>query len=233
MTHHYTTVFIDWDDTLWDFHANAYASLSDMFVKYKLSQYFGTFEHFMRLYTFRNKQLWDKYGRNEITKEFLHKERFLYPFRQVNAPTTEEFSATIGNDFLMTTTTKTRLVPFAKDLLEYLAPKYALSVLSNGFSEVQYRKIHASGLESYFKHVILSEQVGVQKPDAKMFEYALAQNGSTAQQTIMIGDNYATDIIGAKNCGIAQIYFYPQPTMSADVQATFIVKSLNEITKIL
>ena len=91
----YSCVFIDLDDTLWDFRTNAYLSLQDMYAKYELKRYFGSFEHFFRLYTFRNKQLWERYNRNEITKEYLHKERFLYPFRQVQAKTSEEFSEEI------------------------------------------------------------------------------------------------------------------------------------------
>ena len=228
----YTCVFIDLDDTLWDFKTNAYLSLQDVYAKYELKRYFSSFEHFFRLYTFRNKQLWDRYNRNEITKEYLHKERFLYPFRQVHAATSEEFSETIGHDFLMTTTTKPHLIPFAKELLAYLQPKYRLSLLSNGFSEVQYRKINHSHLGRFFDHIILSEDVGFQKPDKRFFDFALKQNHIQAHEAIMIGDNPETDIAGAQNSGIDQILYQPN-TGNTDIQATFTVKSLEEITKIL
>lgn len=228
----YTCVFIDLDDTLWDFRTNAYLSLQDMYAKYELKRYFGSFEHFFRLYTFRNKQLWERYNRNEITKEYLHKERFLYPFRQVHANTTEDFSEKIGHDFLMTTTTKPHLIPFAKELLEYLQPKYRLSLVSNGFSEVQHRKISNSHLDHFFDHIILSEDVGCQKPDKRFFDFVLQQNNVPADEAIMIGDNPETDIAGARNSGIDQILYHPN-TLKTEIQATFTVKSLEEITKIL
>lgn len=228
----YTCVFIDLDDTLWDFKTNAYLSLQDVYAKHELKRYFSSFEHFFSLYTFRNKQLWDHYNRNEISKEYLHKERFLYPFRQVRAATSEEFSETIGHDFLMTTTTKPHLIPFAKELLAYLQPKYRLSLLSNGFSEVQYRKINHSHLGRFFDRIILSEDVGFQKPDKRFFDFALKQNRIQAHEAIMVGDNPETDIAGAQNSGIDQILYQPN-TGKTDIQATFTVKSLEEITKIL
>lgn len=226
----YTAVFLDWDDTLWDFRANAYISLQEMYAKYQLEQFFESFDHFFRLYAFRNKQLWELYGSNKITKEELHRERFQYPFVQVKA-LNEKLSAQIGDDFLMTTTTKKELIPYAKELVIYLAERYPLTIISNGFSEVQYRKIQGSGLASYFKHIVLSETAGAQKPDPAIFALALETNRISAQAAIMIGDNYDTDIQGAKNSGIDQIYYCPHSLEGQT--ATYMVDNLKTITHIL
>ena len=126
------------------------------------------------------------------------------------------------------------LVPYAKELLDYLYPKYPLTIVSNGFIEVQYKKIHSCGIEQYFAHVVLSEAANALKPDKRIFEHALQLNNATASETIMIGDSYEADIVGARNAGIDQIYYNPQLEVKENNKpATYWVKSLEEIMNIL
>ena len=67
--------------------------------------------------------------------------------------------------------------------------------------------MHNSKINDYFDVIVTSEMVGVKKPDPKIFEYALEQANATVNNSIMIGDSYEADILGANNLGITSIYY--------------------------
>jgi len=229
----YKTVFIDLDDTLWDFHANAKSSLQEIYVERNLGQYFDSFDQYFNLYAKRNIELWEMYGKGTISKEALTLERFQHPLIQVGIDNAA-LAKDIGEQYLGLLPTRTMLVPFAKELLDYLYPKYPLTIVSNGFVEVQYKKLHSCHIEQYFAHVVLSEAAEALKPDKRIFEYAMRLNNATASETIMIGDSYEADIKGAQNADIDQIYYHPnQKPEDKEKQATYQVKSLREILDIL
>lgn len=229
----YKYIFLDLDDTLWDFHANAKTVLIEMYEEQGLHRYFESFDEYFRIYAKRNLELWELYGKGEITKEFLNVERFRHPLMQVgidNRPLAME----TGNRFLEILPTRTELIPYAKELLDYLHPRYPLTIVSNGFVEVQYKKLESAGLNHYFKHIVLSESAGALKPDKRIFEYALGLNNANAHETIMIGDSYEADIRGAQNAGIDQIYLNPQIDVQSDAfPSTYKVNRLEEIINIL
>ena len=227
----YSAVFIDWDDTLWDFHANAYIAMEKAYDKYDLQRYFHSFQHFYNLYEGRNRELWAEYAQGNITKDNLQRERFQYPFRMVNQED-DDLAGQVGNDFLELTIQQNKLITGAKELMAYLAQKYPIIVLSNGFKEVQYRKIATSGLQEYITHVVLSEEVGVQKPNKLIFEYALKLINKKASEVMMIGDNMETDIMGAAEMGMDTIYLSKNMTSTTDYP-TYTVQTLREIQNIL
>lgn len=88
-------------------------------------------------------------------------------------------------------------MPHAKEVLEYLAPKYNLYILSNGFRELQSCKMRSAGVDTYFKKVILSEDIGVLKPRPEIFHFALSATQSELRESLMIGDSWEADIAGA------------------------------------
>ena len=229
----YKFVFIDLDDTLWDFHANAKSSLQEIYTEKNLGRYFDNFEQYFTIYAKRNVELWEEYGKGIISKEELSLERFRHPLIQIgidNSPLADQ----IGREYLDLLPTRTSLVPYAKELLDYLAPKYPLTIVSNGFVEVQYKKLKSCQIEQYFAHVVLSEAAQALKPDKRIFEYALQLNSTTASETIMIGDSYEADIRGAQNAGIDQIYFNSNPNVTDEEKlATYQVKSLKDILNLL
>ncbi len=228
----YKAVFIDLDDTIWDFHTNARLSLQDMFTDRKLDRYFTDFDEFFTIYAKKNIELWEAYGKGEITQDFLKAERFRYPLSKMGVDD-EQLAEQIGIQYLDILPTKTALMPYALELLDYLYPKYPLTIVSNGFVEVQYRKLDSCGLGRYFKHVVLSEAAKALKPDKRIFEYALDLNGVKATEAIMIGDSYEADIRGAQNAGIDQIY-YPLPGHDKPQQtSTYKIQSLKEVMEIL
>lgn len=242
----YKAVFIDWDDTIGDFLGAAKLALQDMYEKYNLSEYFASFEEFFLLYKPHNLELWDKYGKDQVTKEYLSFDRFFFPLmhgskggerrlgdkaiRQEVAALAEQLS----EDFLNMTTARFSLLEGAEELVRYLAKKYPLTVVTNGFVEVQYEKFDKSGLRDCFAHIVLSEEVGCQKPNPRIFEEALRMNGLSAEDVVMIGDSWNSDIQGAINAGIDQIWIRKSKDPLPEGQsATYLVQSLSEVMEIL
>ena len=241
----YKAVFIDWDDTIGDFLGAAKLALQDMYEKYNLSEYFASFEEFFLLYKPHNIELWDKYGKDLVTKEYLSFDRFFFPLmhgsrvgerlkakgdRQEVAALAEQLS----EDFLNMTTARFSLLEGAEELVRYLAAKYPLTVVTNGFVEVQYEKFDKSGLRDCFAHIVLSEEVGCQKPNPRIFEEALRMNGLQAEDVVMIGDSWSSDIQGAINAGIDQIWIRKsKDPIPAGQSATYLVQSLSEVMEIL
>jgi putative hydrolase of the HAD superfamily len=105
--------------------------------------------------------------------------------------------------------TKTNLFPHAHETLSYLQSKYTLHLISNGFKESQDVKIGNTGIGKYFQHIVVSELVGVNKPDKAIFQHALDLAGAHKHESIMIGDSLEADVYGALNFGMDAIYFNP------------------------
>lgn len=203
----YTHLFFDLDDTLWDFQANAYEALMDVFIQNDLSRYFTNFDQFYELYEPKNKNLWELYGEGEITKDFLSVERFSHPLRFAGLHN-KSFARLLNIQFLQIMPTKTKLIPHAEEVLEELrAHNYGMTIVSNGFRDVQYDKLRNSGLIHYFDTIVLSEEVGFMKPDGRFFQYALQKSTTHINEVLLIGDNYEADIVGARQFGIDALHF--------------------------
>ena len=118
--------------------------------------------------------------------------------------------------------------------MDYLKDKgYRLHMCSNGFHEVQYKKLRACGLHDYFDTIILSEDAGYNKPAPEYFDYALQQSGAKREATLMIGDNFNTDILGAKRAGLATAYFNRYPDYPAPEPVDMEVTSLLQLKDFL
>ena len=246
----YKAVFIDWDDTIGDFIGAAKMALHEMYDKYHLDDYFASHEEFVSLYKPHNIELWDKYGKDLVTKAYLSFDRFFYPLThgskvEERLKTKSErlevaaLAEQLSEDFLNLTTAHFSLLEGAEDLVRYLAKKYPLTVVTNGFVEVQYEKFDKSGLKDCFAHIVLSEEVGCQKPNPRIFEEALRMNGISAEDVVMIGDSWNSDIQGAINAGIDRIWVKWNQEVGAKSQddieqtATYVVGSLEEVMEML
>ncbi len=205
----YKHIFFDLDHTLWDFDTNSALALQKIFEEQNLAQRGVTsFEHFHQTYRPINDRYWAKYHHGIVTKEQLRVGRFydsLLAYNIIDTPLAEK----MATDYLTISPTMTALFANAVEVLQHLQKKYTLHLITNGFAEVQWIKLEHSGLKPFFEHIIISEEVGTQKPDKKIFEIAMERASATADDCVMIGDNYLTDIAGAKSAGMDQIYFNP------------------------
>ena len=228
----YKAIFLDFDDTIGDWTTAEHKALQELYIHYHLEQLYPAFEDYLNAYKPYNLELWGMYGRGEVTKEWLHLQRFLRPIEKLplSEDALRELAHEMGAAFLRLTNKHFCLLPDADKTVKYLASKYPLTIISNGFKEVQYYKFEHSGLAPYFTHTLISEEVGINKPQPGIFEIALARNGIHADEAIMIGDSYSSDIAGAKAAGIDQIWIHDGET---DETATYIVPKVTDIMHIL
>lgn len=228
----YKSLFIDLDDTLWDTYHNNKECLEEIYAAYRLDRCYASFEAFFAVYMPHNLQLWEQYRQGKIDRQTLILDRFLYVLRPAGIEDTRSVLA-INNDFLQRTTRKTRLIPGAIELLDYLRPSYRMFILSNGFREVQFKKLSNSGLAPYFERMILSEDACIQKPHKGIFDFALKNTNSRRTESLMIGDSWEADMIGAYQSRIDQLWFNPEGLPPTSFTPTYTVRSLDEIQKIL
>lgn len=234
----YKAIFLDWDDTIGDFRHAAEKSLSDIYDYFHVNECFPTQEAFAQCYNIHNLELWAKYGLGEVTKEYLEFDRFFYPIMKAPKPWPVDKcisqAVLMGKVHLEHTTRYFSLLPNAERVIKRLATIYPLTIVSNGFVEVQYKKIERSGLGEYFQYVILSEEVGIQKPQRGIFDIALQRNGLQADEVLMIGDSWNSDIQGAINAGIDQVWIQdPRHTTDPNLPATYKVERIADVLTLL
>lgn len=220
------------DDTLWAFSRNARDTYEEMYWKYGYDRFFDSFEHYYELYNRRNLQLWTEYANGQVTKQELNRQRYLYPLEAVGAGDVDLAKA-YGEDALATIPTKSRLMPHAREVLEYLAPKYNLYILSNGFQELQSHKMHSSGIDKYFKKIILSDDIGVLKPWPEIFHFALSATQSELRHSLMIGDSWENDIAGAAGVGMHQVFYNVSGITRLPFTPTYEITDLKELMNLL
>lgn len=231
--HEKKDIFFDLDHTIWDFDKNAEESLHELYFKYKFDHLFNqeSSARFIETYTVNNHRLWGLYHHGRISKPELRKARFADTFTELGVDPKlfpEEFEL----EYLAICPKKTNLFPHAHETLAYLSDRYNLHLISNGFKEACETKLEKSNLNKYFKHIFISEVIGVNKPDPRIFEFAMTTAQAQAQQSLMIGDNLDADIRGAVNVGMDAIFFNPNVIEKPDDVSHMII-DLKELQSIL
>ncbi|HSZ24824.1 MAG TPA: YjjG family noncanonical pyrimidine nucleotidase [Cytophagaceae bacterium] len=202
----YKHIFFDLDHTLWDFNTNCRLTLNELYKKHNFHRLGFSDEIFYTEYKKINDQMWQDYHKGFATKEDIRTKRFHNTFSILGCDP-EKIPADLENEFLKICPTKGQVFPFTHEMLDYLTNKgYFLHIITNGFKETQHIKLSTSDLSDYFTHVIESEVCGFMKPDKRIFEYALNLSNATVKESIMIGDDFHADILGAKNMGLDQIF---------------------------
>jgi putative hydrolase of the HAD superfamily len=228
----YNHIFFDLDHTIWDFDKNAEETLQELYVIHELASIgLTSADAFIEAYTRNNHRLWAEYHVGNITKDYLRQARFRQTFLDLGV---EPDIIPIGFEdaYVQLCPTKTNLFPHAHETLQYLSDKYPLYLISNGFKESSEIKINNTGIGKYFQHVIISEVVGVNKPDKAIFQHALDLAGATKEKSLMIGDSLEADVRGALNFGMDAIYFNPfHAEKPADVPTQ--IHQLKELITIL
>ncbi|MFD2743841.1 MULTISPECIES: YjjG family noncanonical pyrimidine nucleotidase [Sphingobacterium] len=207
---HKKDIFFDLDHTIWDFDRNATETLQELYVKYGFDELCGHAapDSFITAYTSNNHRLWGLYHHNKIDKPTLRRLRFEDTFTELGIDP-NLFPWDFEEEYLAVCPNKTHLFPHAHETLSYLKDRYTLHLISNGFQEACERKLAGNQLADYFDTITISELVGINKPDARIFQHALHEAKAAKQESIMIGDNLDADVRGAQNFGMDAIFFNP------------------------
>jgi YjjG family noncanonical pyrimidine nucleotidase len=228
----YKCIFFDLDHTLWDYETNAKETLAELFEVFNLQAKGVTdAESFYQQFKKVNLALWDLYDRELVSQQYIRIERFkriLDHFRCYQ----EKLSNDLSDEYLSRCPGKSNLIPHAYEILEYLSAHYRLTVVTNGFEEIQNVKLSSGNLHRFFDHVITSQKAGYRKPSQKIFEYAMQANGVKCCDVVMIGDNLVTDVGGARGASIDAIFFNPEKITHTS-QMNHEIGCLSELKKIL
>ncbi len=230
-------VWIDLDDTLIDFRANSLQALRLTYEHFGLDRHFATCAEWTESYMRHNHALWDRYNRAEITQDYLRMHRFLDPINERTSLSEEEFASdarVMDKAYLDFLAEQKCMVEGAMELVAHLrARAYNIGVLSNGFADVQHRKIRTVGLEGKIDAVVLSDDISVNKPDVRLYRHAMERVGVTdASRHIMIGDNPSTDITGAIASGWRAILYSPAATAVTLTREGIISPTLGHIREL-
>jgi len=225
---HIKHIFFDLDHTLWDFETNSNKTFAYIFQKNNMDVNFNDFN---KAYEPINTKYWKLFREDKISKADLRYFRLKETFDALNLDIEDKVIDVLSEDYITYLSKYNTLFDGALELLEYLQPKYAMHIITNGFEEVQFKKIENSKLAPFFDQIITSEKVGVKKPNPKIFKYALKKAKAQANESIMIGDNFEADILGAKNMGMHTIFC--KFTESIATEEVITVSNLNQIKKYL
>lgn len=231
----YKHIFIDLDDTLWDFKSNAKEALLDVFND-KLSGIIQVaYWEFYPIYIEHNSDLWSQYGQGKIDKDTLVVERFYRPLMEFGIDD-RGLALEMNDAFLANLPLKKALVNYAIEFLDFCVErKLTLTLITNGFTDVQYKKLKSAEIEHYFDHIILSEKVGYLKPNPEIFEYAMDVNEiSNKKDVLMIGDSFEADIQGAINFGIDSVLLNAKGIdIDKNIKNVYVVEELREAIEII
>jgi len=199
-----TDLFFDLDHTLWDFDKNSALTFEQIFKNHQLDV---PMDEFIPIYEEINMAYWKLFREEKISKEALRRGRLSDSFAALKRQITTETIDLLAISYIDTLSENNFLFDGAMELLEYLKPKYKLHIITNGFEEVQYKKMKNAKIDRFFDTITNSEMVGVKKPNPKIFYYALKNANTSAEKSVMIGDNLEADIIGAENVGMQTVFF--------------------------
>ena len=221
-------ILLDLDNTIIDFNECARHSIMGIFKKLGFVYTEKVFDTFIT----ENVKIWKRLEMGEIDKPFLRANRWNIILAKLGI----DYDGTIIEEMFENGVAEGAYpVEYACELLDYLYAKYDIYVVSNGFRFVQESRVKIGGYDKYFKELFLSEDIGIQKPDVKFFEYCYRNIGSPPKDSlILIGDSLSADIKGGNNFGIDTIWFNKNNESQSDtIKPTYTVTRLKEIEKIL
>lgn len=221
----FRAVFLDIDDTLFDFQKSSFEALQLAFAD--IGEPFS--EADMPGYEAYNRQLWEAFERGEIEKELIYEERFRLYFaeRGIRADT-----AAFNRRYLAALAEGRNFMPHCEDLLRALHGRWKIFILTNGDGPTQVRRIARSGFAPYFDGVFISEELGCKKPERVFYDRVFAEIGEEYRTcTLMVGDSLSSDMQGGRNAGIPTCFYGPRD--KADARCDYVIEDLMELVPIM
>jgi putative hydrolase of the HAD superfamily len=196
-------VFFDLDHTLWDFEKNSDLTFKKVFNNNHINTDLNSF---LEVYKPINFAYWKLYREEKVSKAELRFGRLKKTFDTLNFNISDEKINLIADQYIVHLADFNHLFDGTFEILDYLKDKYKLHIITNGFEEIQSKKMINSKIAHYFDAVVTSESVGVKKPNPKVFIHALELANANKENSVMVGDSIEADINGALNIGMQAIH---------------------------
>jgi putative hydrolase of the HAD superfamily len=216
-------IFFDLDHTLWDFETNSAKTFDFIFSQNKIEV---KLSNFLSYYIPINQKYWKLYREERISKPKLRYGRLKEAFNCLDYLITDDQIDHLAKVYIDNLPNYNTLFDGTIEVLDYLQSKYQLHIITNGFEEVQFKKLEKSKILHYFDQVITSESVGVKKPNPKIFHHSLKAANAEPENSMMIGDNLEADIIGAQHIGMQTIFFniHNEPVSNGDISIAKLIE---------
>ncbi|MDB5242912.1 MAG: noncanonical pyrimidine nucleotidase, YjjG family [Spirosoma sp.] len=228
----YRHLFFDLDHTLWDFDRNSAESIAELYEAYRLGDTgIASAADFSKHFIAINRQLWADYDRNLVTHGYIRTNRFALVFQSLGVDASA-IQADLNAEYLHLLARKPHLLESAREVLNYLKDRYTMHIITNGFAEIQAVKMNSADISHYFTHVVTNGVVDAKKPNPAIFQYALNISQADVAESLMIGDSYEADIMGAKGVGMDTV-FYNTAGVVVDDPPTYDIRHWNELIAIL
>ncbi|KTC65002.1 haloacid dehalogenase (plasmid) [Legionella adelaidensis] len=220
----YPYILFDADDTL--FHFNPHSGLREMFLQSEIAFTLDHLETFKKI----NNRLWDAFQKGEISAQNLKEQRFAHLAAEFNKTSLE-----LNDLFLKCMYEDCAPIDGAISLLNKLKGRATLGMVTNGFTNYQQERLEKSGLTNHFDIYVISEEIGIAKPNRKIFDHALALMGNPNRDSVlMIGDSLDSDIQGGLNAGIHTCWFnLAKNSINTNIKPHYEVNSHQELENIL
>lgn len=201
-------LLFDLDQTLLDFHASEKTALG--VVMRAQGQEFSQqrYDAFKQI----NKSLWLEFEKGEITKLQLFETRFRRLFELCGCDVESMDLAKINSDFIDAMAQNGVLMQGADAFLERLTRDIAdarIYIVTNGVTRNAMGRIVSTGLDRFISEVFVSEKIGAAKPAREFFDAVVSAVGGDRESFLVIGDSLTSDMLGAKNAGLASCWFMP------------------------
>jgi len=200
-------IFFDLDHTLWDFDRNSGLTFEKIFedlnIKISLIDFLSVYEPI-------NLKYWKLYREEQISKPDLRYHRLREAFDLIEYYPDDDIVNQVSTAYIDHLSGFNHLLDGTIEVLQYLQNSYQLHIITNGFEEVQRRKLRNAKIDGFFHSVTNSDMVGVKKPNPKIFNFAMHSVSANPDESLMIGDSLEADIQGAESVGMRTIWFDPK-----------------------
>lgn len=216
----YQWILFDADETLFSFHS--YLGLKSMLKRYGLEFNEQDYEAFQAV----NQPLWVAYQNKEINAEALQRIRF-----ESLAQKTGQDPLVLNRELMDEMALVSQPLEGVREMLASLHGKVKMGIITNGFNALQQKRLENTQTAGFFDLLIVSETVGVAKPDRQIFDYAFSQMGEVERsKVLMVGDTLASDILGGNLAGIDTCWFNPKGLANETaIQPTYEIRSMAEL----
>lgn len=224
----YKYLLFDCDRTLLDFNKALVSALKVMLTKYG----FNVTDEVIAFYNSLNESLWKQLEEGKITKEQLVHTRFPIMCSRYGIPYPGKEK--METDYFVSLAEGHDIIDGADEVLKRLYGKYGILVITNGFVEVQKKRMSESGLMPYVDYVFISEAVGVSKPDPGFMDAVIEHIGDEERaHYLIIGDSMNADIALGVNSGVDTVLVCSSDPAGYDFQPTYRIDTLKDLEKIL